>query len=122
MEDRKPIASQRAPGASFDVFEPTDGVEEVYVDGFHTIAAGPGVAKLVLYSVSGLSESDEGPVESRTLKLRLAMPATALYQLAFDVVRLLAKKPDEIRSSQAGQAKQVEAFLADAGKLSPTRE
>ncbi|MGH6718653.1 MAG: hypothetical protein ACREER_04995, partial [Alphaproteobacteria bacterium] len=122
MEPRQPLRQQRAPGASYDVFEPSSGIEEIYVDGFDTITAGPAVVKIALYTVHGLRHEEGETVEQRTLRLQLAMPATALYDLVSNVARLLAENSDEMRQSLERQASKVREFLDVAAKLGISRD
>ncbi len=111
MEARKPVRTIRTAVERYDLFEPRGGIEEIYVDGFDTVTYGASVAKITLYSVHDLRQEDSGPVEQRTLRLRLTMPTTTLYELVLGVSKMLAEGGDGMRQALGSQRTKAEQLV-----------
>lgn len=114
------ILSKRSSASNFDLFESSDGVPEVFADGFHSVALGPQIAKVSFFTVLGIGTEDSVPVEQRHIKLHLVMPVTGLLDLALQSLQLFSQ--GNVGEAMKQHVRQLEHFVEMSRRLSVSKE
>lgn len=81
MSGPKKVREIRQEGANIDVWEPEDGVSEIYVDGSMGISYSAGVVKVDFYITTGAAEENGVQIEQRLLKHHLVVPTAAWIEI-----------------------------------------
>lgn len=100
MSDLKPVRTNRAPGANFDLVRPPD-VTYFAVDGFGEATIGLGVAKLQLTVTTDIrNEPDvQGPIEMREVRCIVSMPTKALLEFCRNTLMTMQSAAGEFEQA-----------------------
>lgn len=75
---------------NFDLYEPPEGIDEIYVDGFSFAIAGPITTKLDFFSSQPARDNEDENVELREIKIRLVLPTFVIIDMCRKILDVYA--------------------------------
>jgi hypothetical protein len=75
------VRSSREPNYTFDLFEPEEGIEELYVDGSVGMRFSPSNVKVDFYSLLDVRQENGTNVEERLVRIRLILPMDSWLEI-----------------------------------------
>lgn len=111
----------RTQGANFDVYEDSDRIRDVRVDGITNLFVGAADAKLFFYAVRNIeqpdSESGIEPIEVRDVTLRMSIPTRALLEACLNILTSVKTNQEGLVKAHRDEEKKIVDVLEKIQQL-----
>lgn len=111
MIEKEKIYQSRGSDQMFDLYEPTSGLTELYVDGIGQLMLGTTVSKLSFYAVSSFNTENGEDIEQREVKLRITMPTKKLLESCLRTLEAFKKSAFELEANLDEEKNQISHLL-----------
>lgn len=111
MIEKENIYQSRNPDQMFDLYEPTSGTMELYIDGVGQLMLGTTVSKLSFYSVGGFHNENGEDIEQREVKLRVTMPTRKLLESCIKILASFQETASTLEANLEEEKQQLSQFL-----------
>lgn len=110
-EAAKLFKSSREPGAKYDLYYPSEGVQDVQADGYAQIWLGRATSRFGVYCLKGFKAEDAETIEERTVFMRISMPTSHLAELCKAVLDSMSQNEDALLQGYQDEAQRIKQVL-----------